>query len=91
MFRPISQVIDGKKKGGPYDANHVTLEEGGMCTIHANGDARGMWELVLRGFLHHRSAINDTHRESLAVRNSTSRSLASLFPVSEGAMLSSRS
>jgi hypothetical protein len=30
-----------QKKGQPYDANDVSLEEGGAGTIYANGDAGG--------------------------------------------------
>lgn len=63
-----------------------------MWSINANGDARGMRELILRGFL--LQGISDglvKNIENLAIRNSVSRSLASLFPFSEGATLSSRS
>lgn len=63
-----------------------------MGVIYANGDARRMWKLVLRDFLHEGSASPiDYMEENLAVRNSVSRSLASVLPFSEGAMLSSRS
>jgi hypothetical protein len=41
--------IDGGRQ--PYDANDVTLEERAMWVIDANGDARVMWELILRDFL----------------------------------------
>ena len=80
------------EKGSPYDANDVALEEGAMWVIDANGDARGMRELILRGFL--LQGISDglvEYIKNLAIRNSVSRSLASFFPFSEGAMLSSRS
>ncbi len=77
----------------PHDANDVAFEYGGMRTIHANGNAGWMWKLVFRGFLHGLIS-DDVHLvalRSLAVRNSVSRSLASVFPPSEGATLSSRS
>ncbi len=83
----------GGKKCEPYDANDVALENGGMWAIHTNGDARWMRKLVFRGFLH-KLISDDVHfvsLSSLAVRNSISRSLASFFPPSEGATLSSRS
>jgi len=63
-----------------------------MWVIYANGDARRVWELILRDFL--LQGISDgliEYIKNLAVRNSVSRSLASFFPFSEGATLSSRS
>lgn len=77
--------------GNSEDADDVALEEGGTGVIYANGDARRMWKLVLRDFLHEGSALPIDYEENLAIRNSVSRSLASVLPFSEGAMLSSRS
>jgi hypothetical protein len=62
-----------------------------MGIVYANGDARGMWKLILWNFLHEVSDIAIDYIANLAVRNSVSRSLASLLPSSVGATLSSRS
>jgi hypothetical protein len=94
VVNTFSAYAQKKTDGGrqPYDANDVALEEGAMWVIDANGDARGMWELILRDFL--LQGISDglvDYTKNLTVRNSVSRSLASFFPFSEGATLSSRS
>lgn len=48
---------DQLKNGEPYNANDITLEEGGAGAVHADGDARSMRKLVLGGFLHQRSGM----------------------------------
>jgi len=86
----MPKKIDGERR--TYHVNHVALEEGAMWVIYANGDARGMWELILRDLL--LQGISDglvEYIKDLAIKNSVSRSLASFFPFSEGATLSSRS
>jgi hypothetical protein len=58
------------RKGKPYDANDVAFEEGAMWIINANGDARGMWELILWDFL--LQGISDGLVENIELRISPS-------------------
>jgi hypothetical protein len=80
-------------KGRAYNADHVALEKRGVGAIYAHSDARRMGQFVCWRFLPRRSVtvVECIEDFSTTVKNSVSRSLATVLPSSEGATLSSRS